>query len=98
MPQPVRIAQPGGIRHDLAVMTTLDSDRCDHAKNMEGWMYEGASRFRQTMARQGRTLTSGNLVVSGSHRDRKPSSQIKTTLAQKVDSVMAEYYLAFDWR
>jgi hypothetical protein len=46
-------------------------------------MYKGTSRFRQTLARKGRKLTSRNLVVS----DAAPQSgrRLRTGLNRRLD-------------
>jgi len=80
----------------VKVMTVLNSNGRVHAENMEGWLYKRASPFRQTMARQGRTLTSGCLVVSGSASPSKAILSNRDDPAQKLDRVMVESYLAFD--
>jgi hypothetical protein len=76
----------------VKVITVLNSNRYEDSKTMERWLYKGASRYRQTLARQDRTLTSGDLVASGS------ASPSKITLSSKNDPEQTPYsvMLAFD--
>jgi hypothetical protein len=48
-------------------------------------MYKGASRFRQALARKGRTLTSGNLVASDSAPRVNPAPRRQASLRKRLD-------------
>jgi hypothetical protein len=55
-------------------------------------MYKGASRFRQALARKGRTLTSRNLVASesaspGRNRSTQKGAALRRRLDKEVENV-----------